>query len=346
MKKIHSDKKFVCLALQGGGSFGAYTWGILEKILADDRLVIDAISATSAGSVNAIILAEGMRKGGREGAIHALHDFWKTLSLYGSFISPVRQFFPNLINSFSGDYSAQFSFAMFDLITRVFSPYILNPFDIDILRYLLTTKVDFEALKKYEDIKLFLSATNVRTGRLKVFENKDITVDVVLASACLPHLSKAVAIEDDYYWDGGFLGNPVIFPLIYNSQIDDILIIHNNPIKRDTVPISSSDIANRCNEISFNSSLIRELRVIAFITNLLREGFIKEEMKEKLKLKNMHIIRSDEIMDQFNLINKYNWHWDFLSHLHVLGKEKSTSWLKDNFIHLGNESTIDFEEFM
>lgn len=345
-KKIKNRKK-VCLALQGGGAFGAYTWGILDKFLEDDRLEIDSISATSAGSINAVVMANGMCLGGSEGAKLALEKFWSTLSEYGAYLSPVRQVFPSLIDpKLDIDTGAQMSFMLFDLVTRTFSPYILNPFNFDILRLILLEQIDFDYLMRNSKIKLFLSATNVKSGTLKVFENADITVDAVLASTCLPHLNQAVKIDDQYYWDGGFLGNPAIYPLIYNSKVDDILIIHNNPIMRDTVPTNSTDIANRVNEISFNSSLVRELRAVAFITKLLDKGWIKEEGKEDVRRKFIHIIRADEIMNQFSLINKFNWHWDFISHLRDLGRKTAKQWLNTNFDNLGTKPTIDFTEFL
>lgn len=344
--KIHPVKtKKICLALQGGGAYGAYTWGILDRFLEDERIEIDAISATSAGSVNAVLLANGMYNGGNEGARRALNDFWQTLGQYGSYLSPIGQMLPMIESNLDLDMTAQISFVLFDTITRTYSPYMLNPFDFDITRLILLEKVNFKNLKR-NPIKLFLSATNVKTGMLKVFENANITVDSVLASACLPHLRQAVKINEDYYWDGGYLGNPAIYPLIYNSQIDDILIIHNNPIVRETVPIHSTDIASRVNEISFNSSLIRELRSIAFVTKLIDKGWIKDEYKETIRRKFVHIIRSDEIMNRFKLINKFNWHFSFLSHLRDLGREEADKWLKVNFEHIGKKPTLDFSEFL
>lgn len=338
-----NNKKRICLALQGGGAYGALTWGILDRLLEDKRLEIDAVSATSAGSVNAIIVVDGMIKGGAQGARLALNDFWYTLSQYGAYFSPVRQTLPETLSHH--DIVAQATFTYFDAISRIFSPYTLNPFNFNILRLILSERIDFEKVRNNNIIKLFLCATNVETGKLKIFENNEISVEAVLASSCLPHLSQAVEINDEFYWDGGFLGNPAIFPLIYNSQVDDIVIISNNPIVRNNVPMSSQEIANRTNEISFNSSLIRELRAISFITSILDAGWIKDEYKEKIRRKYTHLIRSDETMNQFTLLNKYKWQLEFLSHLRDLGQMLADEWLENNFDHIGKKSTIDFSEF-
>lgn len=336
----------LCLALQGGGAYGAYTWGILDKLLEDGRIAIDAISATSAGSVNAVVLADGMLKGGHAGAREALRDFWETLSHYGTYLSPIRQSFPYGSANLDLDPFSQASFMLLDMMTRTLSPYIMNPLNLDLLKTILVEKVDFKKLRTHHQIKLYISATNVKTGMLHIFENNELCVEAVLASACLPHISQAVKIDKDYYWDGGFLGNPAIYPLIYHSAVDDILIIHNNPIVRDSLPITSTDIDSRVNELSFNSSLIRELRTIAFITKIIDKGWIKDEYKDQLRRKYLHIIRSDEVMNQFYLINKYNWHWSFIRHLCDLGRETATRWLKNNYKHLGKKQTIDFNEFL
>ncbi len=336
----------LCLALQGGGAYGAYTWGILDKFLEDGRIEIDAISATSAGSVNAVVLADGLLKGGIPGAREALRDFWETLSQYGTFLSPIRQTFPYAGTNLDLDVFSQASFVMMDILTRNLSPYILNPLNLDLLKLILIEKVDFKKIRTQNKIKLYISATNVKSGMLHIFENAELSVEAVLASACLPHLSQAVKIDNQYYWDGGFLGNPAIYPLIYHSSVDDILIIHNNPIMRDSLPITSTDIDSRVNELSFNSSLLRELRAIAFITKLIDKGWIKDQYKEQLRRKYLHMIRSDDVMNQFYLINKYNWHWSFIRHLRDLGRDTAAAWLKNNFQYLGKKQTIDFNEFL
>lgn len=342
-KKLHK-KKPVCLALQGGGAYGAFTWGVLDKLLADDRLEVTAISATSAGSVNAVVLAYGLQEGGVQGARDMLADFWNTLSQCEMLFNPIREMLCKMLPNV--DLLDYFSFLVFEAATRIFSPYVLNPFNYNLLRNLLLEKIDFKRLKRKGGIQLFLCATNVKTGKLKIFNNKDLSVDAVLASACVPHLYQAVEVDNEYYWDGGFLGNPAIFPLIYHSEINDIIIVHTNPIARNDLPTNSTEITNRVNEIGFNSTLMRELRVIAFVTNLLNEGWIKPEYEERLQRKFIHMLRADAEMQVFSLPTKYNWHGDSIQKLYNVGLAVAEKWLADYFQDIGKKSTVDFNEFL
>jgi NTE family protein len=342
MKKVQSKKK-ICFALQGGGTYGAFNWGILDKFLEDERFEIDAISATSAGSVNAVLLAYGLEAGNAETAREILRDFWYTFSKYGYLISPVKQSLP--FEFFNIDITAQASAMWFDAVTRTFSPYVLNPFNINPIRSLLEEKIDFSILQKAKKIKVFLCATNVKTGRLKIFSKKELSIDTVMASTCLPNIMQAVKVEKDYYWDGGYLANPAIFPLIYNSAIDDIIILHNSPIKRDILPYTSAEIANRQNEISFNSSLMRELRAVAFITKLIDEGHIKKSSQKMIRRKYIHLVDSDEVMTQFNIAFKFNINWDLLKNLYQFGREVATQWINENYAQIGKQSTIDLSSY-
>ena len=339
-----TDKKHICLALQGGGSYGAFTWGVLDKFLEDGRLIIDAISATSAGSINAVILADGMHKGGNEEARQALSKFWNTLSHYGTIFNPVREFLCNTLPNI--DFIDHLYFLSLEAITRLYSPYQLNPLNFNPLRSLLIDRIDFDALKTDSTIKLFLCATNVESGKLRIFKNKDVSVDAVLASACLPNLYQAVRISEQHYWDGGFLGNPPIFPLIYHSGVNDIIIIHNNPIVRNDIPMESAEIVNRVNEISFNSSLIRELRVIAFVTSLIDQKKIKEEHLTKIQRKFIHMVRADEVMKEFTLPGKFNWHGNSIDELYQAGRKVGADWLTEHFDDINKKSTLDFNEFI
>lgn len=337
-------KKQICLALQGGGAYGAFTWGVLDKFLEDDRIIIDSISATSSGSVNAVVLAHALTEGDNEHARKQLLDLWHSISELGEMYSPLRE---NPIEQMLGlNFTAEFTFQAFNAITRVFSPYLLNPTNFNPLREMLCKKIDFKALNKINKIKIFLCATNVKTGRMRIFKNSEISPDAIMASACLPDIYQAIEIDGEYYWDGGFLGNPAIFPLIYNSDVDDIVIISTNPFIRDSVPSSSAEIANRLNEISFNSSLIRELRAIDFVTKLLDKGYVKEEHQDKVRRKLMHIVRSDEVMNQFKLINKYKWDWDSLTKLRDLGRLVGEQWIATHFNAIGKKSTLDFDAFI
>lgn len=338
------NKKCICLALQGGGAYGAFTWGILDKFLEYGRFEINSISATSSGSLNAVVLAHALTNGTNQDARDELTDLWQSISDLGKYYNPIRE---NPLETMLGyDFTAQFTSQIFDTLTRILSPYILNPLNYNPLHEMLTEKIDFNQLHNENKIKLYLCATNVKTGRLKIFENAEITVDTIMASACLPELYQSVEINGEYYWDGGFLGNPAIFPLIYNSNVDDIIIIHTNPIVRNSIPMTSSAIESRLNEITYNSTLIRELRAIDFVTKLLDKGYIKDEYRHKIRRKFMHIVRSDAVMSQFTLINKYKWQWESLTQLRDLGREVAKNWLANNFSSIGKKSTIDLNEFL
>lgn len=342
MSKLANKK--ICLALQGGGAYGAFTWGILDKFLEAECFEIDAISATSSGGVNAIILAHALTVGSYKDARASLYDLWRTISELGEKHSPLRE---NPIENLMGyDFTYQLTFHLYDTLTRIYSPYILNPLNYNPLRIMLEQKIDFDQLHKENKIKIFLGATNVKTGQLRIFSNKEITVDTVMASACLPDIYQAVEIDNEYYWDGGFLGNPAIFPLLYNSNVDDVVIISTNPFVRSALPITSSEIENRLNEISFNSSLLRELRVIGYLTKMIDEGYIKDEFKDKIRRKFMHLVSSDSVMNRYQLRNKYKWHWDSLQELRDLGRMVAKEWLERNFESIGVKSSLNFDNYL
>jgi len=329
--------KTINLALQGGGAHGAFTWGVLDRLLEDQRIELEAVSATSAGAMNAVVLAYGLTEGGREGARKALAGFWRRVS-HAAATSPLQ---PSWLDRMTGNHSLEYSpaFVMFDLMSRLLSPYQLNPLNHNPLYDVLVKSVDFDRLRSSVcKLKLYLSATNVRTGKIKVFENDIICPQRVLASGCLPFLFQAVEIDGEHYWDGGYMGNPAIFPLIYNSESRDVLIIHINPRERREVPTTAMEIMNRINEISFNSSLMREMRAIGFVTKL-----IDEKPGELTKLKRMlvHSIAADEIMSELGVASKLNGDWGFLTYLRDQGRDHAESWLATNFDRLGNESTVD-----
>ena len=334
------DLKSVNLALQGGGAHGAFAWGVLDRLLEDERIAFDGISATSAGAMNATVLAYGLAAGGREGAKKALASFWRRIAHIAS-TGPLQ---PTLLDRLTGNRSLENSpaFMLFDLLTRLLSPYQLNPFNYNPLRQALIDTVDFEALRMAHcPVKLFLSATNVRTGKIKVFGNDEIGPDAVLASGCLPFIFQAVEIEGEHYWDGGYMGNPAIFPLIYSCASRDVVIVHINPMERATLPKTASDILNRINEISFNSSLMREMRAIAFVTRLIEDGKVNDNgMKHML----IHGIMADDVMGQLSVASKLNADWEHLMSLHEVGRERAAAWLAANFDKLGKEASIDIRE--
>ncbi|HXV23908.1 MAG TPA: patatin-like phospholipase family protein [Alphaproteobacteria bacterium] len=328
------------LALQGGGAHGAFTWGVLDRLLEEERIDFEGISATSAGAMNACVLAYGMTLGGREGAKSALANFWRRISHAASF-SPLQ---PGPIEKLMGLRSLEFSpnFLFFDLLTRLLSPYQFNPMNLNPLRQVLLQTVDFESLRHARcKIKLFLSATNVRTGKIKVFDNDEIGPDAVLASGCLPFLFQAVEIDGEAYWDGGYMGNPAIFPLIYGCDSRDVVVVHVNPIVRQDLPRSATEILNRINEISFNSSLMREMRAISFVTHLIDEN---EAEAEKLKRMLVHSIANEKEMSELSVASKLNADWEFLTHLRDVGRAAAEEWLAANFDRLGKETTIDLHQ--
>ncbi len=338
------NAKTINLAIQGGGAHGAYAWGVLDRLLEDGRIRFEGISATSAGSMNAVVAAYGNMTGGRGGARSALYNFWKKISMVGAIYSPLKQtpweYFQNNWNK-NWNMDQSVTYQMFDMMTRMFSPYQFNPINLNPLRQVLEESVDFEELERCQTTKLFLAATNVRTGKVRVFRTEEITSDVVMASACLPMLFQAVKIGEDHYWDGGYMGNPALFPLFYHTRSRDLLVVHINPIEREELPTSSADIMNRLNEITFNASLLKEMRAIAFVTKLIEEDWLKAEHRGKLKHLIMHAIRVEGVLSDLSVASKFNTNWHFLLYLRDLGRDEAGKWLKQNFTSIGKKSTIN-----
>jgi len=336
-----SATKTINLALQGGGAHGAFAWGVLDRLLEDGRIGIEGISAASAGAMNAAVLADGLAKGGlaqggRDDARAALASFWRRVSDAATF-SPLQ---PSPIDRLFNNHALEASpaFMMFDVMSRMMSPYQLNPGNYNPLQKLLEESVDFERLRASSATKLFLSATNVRTGKVRVFRNHEMTADAVMASACLPFMFQAVEIEGEAYWDGGYMGNPAIYPLIYHCDSADVVVVHINPIERPDLPRMAHEIMNRINEISFNSSLMREMRAIAFVTKLIDDGKINDD---SLKRVLVHAIAADDVMQKLSVMSKMNADWPFLTQLRDDGRDHADSWLKSTFEHVGKQSTID-----
>ncbi|MCW3473452.1 patatin-like phospholipase family protein [Limobrevibacterium gyesilva] len=329
--------KTINLALQGGGAHGAFTWGVLDRLLQDDRIAVEGISATSAGAMNAAVFAHGLAVGGREGARAALGTFWRRVSEVASF----GPFQASFLDWWLGDGAPGLSPAlvMFDFLTRVMSPYEFNPWNWNPLRAVLNESIAFDRLREDAGAtRLFLCATNVRTGKLKIFGNREITVDAVLASACIPVLSQAVEVDGEAYWDGGYMGNPAIFPLIYECRSRDVLIVHINPLVRPEVPRSAPEIIDRMNEISFNSSLMREMRAITFVSKLIDDGEIREGLLPRIR---MHSIFADDVVGKLGAASKRNARWPFLVQLCDAGRAAADAWLGANYDQLGRASTVD-----
>jgi NTE family protein len=312
-----SKVKYINLALQGGSAHGAFTWGVLDRLLEEPRIEVEGVSATSAGAMNAAVMAHGLTSGGRKGAREALEEFWHGVAR---------------VSAPSG------ALQLFEVVSRFLSPYQLNPFNYNPLRQLIQQVIDFEGLRQGSAVKLFLSATNVRTGKIKVFTDKEITADCVLASTCLPFLYQAVEIDGEHYWDGGYMGNPALFPLIYSCQSRDVLIVHVNPIERPDKPTSASEIMNRVNEISFNSSLMREMRAVAFVTKLIDDGKLSQSDAKRVLV---HSVCADDVMRGLGAASKLNADGAFLSQLRALGRERAQTWIDRHFDDLGSRSTVD-----
>jgi NTE family protein len=327
------------LALQGGGSHGAYTWGILDRLLEEENLTIDGISGTSAGAMNGAVLINGFLLDGRDGAKRALDKFWADIGHMSRF-SPVKnRFMDKLFKNWNIDLS--FGYHWFKILSQTFSPYETNPSNINPLRYLLEKDIDMQSLRESKSIKLFVSATNVRTGRPRVFKINEITEDVLLASACLPYLFQAVEINGEHYWDGGYAGNPALWPLIYGCDTDDILLVQINPLERHKLPKTAHDIMNRINEITFNSSLIAEIKAINFVSRMVHQNKLNKRSYKELRF---HMIGPTEDMQELNASSKLNSDSEFLQHLKKLGRQAADLWIRTNYSKIGVKSSLDIEK--
>jgi NTE family protein len=331
-----AGQKAINLALQGGGSHSAFSWGVLDRLLEDERLTFDGITATSAGCVNAVLLADGLASGGRPAARELLRAFWKKMSDMASYSIIAPSFFDKMNPTFGLEHSPGYLFV--DMISRFMSPYQLNPFDINPMRDLLDEVVNFERVRQQQAIKLYLCATAVRTGKIAVFTNKEITADHLLASACMPFRMRAPEIHGEYYWDGGFMGNPAIFPVIYGCSSCDILLVHLTPTERTELPTSARAILDRMEEISFNAALMREMRVVAFMTEMIDEGKLSSGKRMFI-----HSIEAEDIIRDLSASSKMNTDWRFLTHLFELGRERADTWLTANFDRIGVETTVDLK---
>jgi NTE family protein len=332
------------LALQGGGTHGAFTWGALDRLLEDDRVEFDGLSGTSAGAINGAILALGLLEGGREGAKAALDRFWRSLGSKFA-MSPLRAH-PVEKALWGWDMTYSLAYNAFDTMTRVLSPYQLNPFSMEFnpLRKALEESLDLARLREDKSaMRMFISATNVRTGKPKIFRREEITVDALLASACLPNVFKAVEIDGEAYWDGGYLGNPALWPLYHERMAADIVLVQLNPLLRPELPTSTSDIMNRLNEISFNASLMSEMRAIDFVQRMLEAGRLEQPRYRRIFL---HTIEDEERMRAFKLSTKFNGEWDFLSTLRDYGRDAADRFLRESFDKVGRESTLDIERYL
>jgi len=334
-----ADRKSINLALQGGGSHGAFAWGVLDRILEDDRIVVEGIVGTSAGAMNAVVTAYGLTLGGNEGARRSLRSFWEAVAEKGVCSIMQPSWIDRLINPGSLDYSP--GWILMDTLSRVLSPYQMNPANYHPLRDILSRQIDFGVLRQSHNVKLFICASNVLTNRLHVFEGRDITLEAVLASGCIPSVFQAIEINGEHFWDGGYMGNPPFFPIIYNCSSADVVLIMVNPIQIKQVPQTAQAILDRINTLSFNSSLMREMRAVNFVNHLIDSGFNEEGRLKKILI---HCIDAEDEMSNLGVSSKLNVGREFLGWLFELGRKRADDFLREHFDKLGNESSTMIEQ--
>lgn len=329
------------LALQGGGSHGAFAWGALDRLLDFPWLEVEGISGTSAGAMNAAVFAHGMMTGGHEGARTALETFWKRVSRAAMFSPFQRTPFDRLTGNWSLDNSPAYIIA--DTMSRFISPFDVSGAGVDYnpLRQILEDTIDFKALAQ-GPIKLFITATNVRTGRGRVFRRDEITADVLLASACLPTMFKPVRIDGEDYWDGGFSGNPSITPLVRECDSRDTFLVQINPVNRPDTPTTARDIVNRINEVSFNATLLKELKMVAMMRQVVDPGNSEGRAWGEMRL---HRIASN-IMNELSASSKLNAEWAFLEMLRDEGRKAADDFAAKHRQDVGVRSSFDFESLL
>lgn len=337
--RLSRDPVPVDLGLQGGGAHGAFTWGVLDRLLEEEWLRFDGISGTSAGAMNAAVMLDGLGNGGPKGARAALEEFWRQVSQAAQ-LSPLRR---GPLEILTGRWTLDYSpvFAWLDMASRVVSPYDANPFGWNPLARILEERIDFGRLVR-SPVKLFVTATNVRTGRGRVFRNAELTPQVLLASACLPTLFQAVEIDGEAYWDGGYAGNPTMTPLVRECGSRDAILVQINPIERPGTPRSAREIHNRLNEVAFNATLIKELRGMALLKRVADPGRGESAVWAEMRV---HRIAS-EVMVELGYSSKLIAEWDFLAMLREEGRRAAATFLEAHGADLGVRSSLDLEGFL
>lgn len=332
MKLFGSNK--INLALQGGGALGALTWGVLDRLLEEKSLRIEAISAASAGAMNAAALASGYVHGGRQGARETLSEFWNAIGS-ASYSLPMDAGNASLISGSS---------KLLVGLTRMFSPYQLNPFDINPLRGIVSRLVDFEALRSRKAIRLFVAATHVRSGALRLFENRELTEDALLASSCLPTLHHAIEIEGEPYWDGGYSGNPAIYPLVYRCKSPSIVIVMLQPVSRQELPTSAEAIRSRLTEFQFNATFLREMRNFTLARKEAHKArFAIGSLERRLKRLDFHLIEADDLISRMQVEKSLNVDLGFLLKLKEEGRARAEAWLTTHYRKVGKASSLDLD---
>ena len=328
------SRRRINLALQGGGAHGAFTWGVLDQLLEDGRFEIDGISGASAGAVNAVMLDDGLIRGGPEAAQTRLADFWRAVSVDGHLPELQRAVVERLFPFVPRDG------LWLNAVSRFFSPYDLNPLNINPLKELIDRFVDFEAIRNESDRQLFVSATNVHNGEVRIFTRPEITEETVMASACLPLLFRAVEINGIPYWDGGYSGNPALVPFLRTTATEDVLIVQINPRERREVPTRTREILGRVNEINFNASLLSELRAVNFVNRLIDEGKLRRGTgRGEFRRLRLHRIVMEETT--LSAPGTLSTGYQSFELLHKLGQRATRRFLDTHFHEIGRRSTID-----
>jgi NTE family protein len=331
--------KRVNLALQGGGAHGAFTWGVLDHLLEDGRLAVEGISGTSAGAVNAVMLADGLRRGGAEEARKRLADFWRGASVGGDLPPLQRAVVERLFSLAPAEGSPTFNWL--SAWSQYLSPYDLNPLNINPLKDLIERFVDFDGLRA-DPRNIFIAATNVQTGRLHIFPHEKISAEAVMASACLPAVFRAVEIDGVSYWDGGYLGNPVLYPFFRATDTEDVLIVQINPLMRKTIPHSTREIMARVNEITFNAPLLAELRGIAFINRLIDEGRLPHGTGPgEYRRMRVHRIVLEGLGERFSSSSRLRNDYKSFELLRKLGQRAARRFLDAHYADIGARSSVD-----
>jgi len=336
-----AGKKRINLALQGGGAHGAFTWGVLDHLLEDGRLAVEGISGTSAGAVNAVMLADGLNRGGPDEARKRLSDFWRAASLGGDLPAVQRAVTDRLFALMPGEGTPTFNWL--SAWSQYLSPYDLNPLNINPLKDMIERFVDFDGLRK-DGRQIFIAATNVQTGRLHIFPKEKISAEAVMASACLPAVFQAVEIDGVPYWDGGYLGNPVIYPFFRSTQTEDVVIVQINPLMRKKIPQTTREIMGRVNEITFNSALMAELRAIEFVNRLIDQRRLPHGTgpNEYRHIK-VHRIVMDGLGERFSASSKLRNDFESLDLLRKLGQRAARRFLDNHFADIGVRSSVDLQ---
>lgn len=319
------SKHAITLALQGGGAHGAFTWGVLDRLLEEDNLTIEGLSGTSAGAINGALVSYGLSVGGRKKARQLLENFWRKVSLSTNMFLT-----PSVLDKMLGgkDLSYSPTFMMFDYMTRMMSPYQFNLIDLNPLKDMVLELIDFNHLRENPGAKLFVNATNVKTGQSRIFHHEEMTLDMLMASACLPFLFKTVEVDGEPYWDGGYTGNPALLPLVEQCRAEDIVIVQVTPLKAEDVPTSVHDIVDRVNEISFNNALAREMQYVELLSKTSKRSTTR-----------FHRVEAEDILSGLGRSSKFNADWSFLEHLKEAGRQSAEDWLKATGDALGREST-------